>query len=207
MPLIRPGVFALLAVLATPAAAQTLTHSERVSIGDRQPTHSERDSFVPLCAAWQQAATAHTLSTVRGAVTTFPASIEVLPLQLISPDGKGTFQISAYPDLPHGDIAGIDFCDMMMIHSQAFPMRMRPLGIVMAMGLRLKPGVDIAMQYPTSTVELKARGQYLTLPAGRYFFVESDEIGPLQGLEGIDTAQPLFTMRGSAFGKLLDTSQ
>jgi hypothetical protein len=189
-----------------PVAAD-LTPSEQLSLGLRDPTQAERESFVSLCARWQDTAEPLTLGHVTGTVVRFE-TLSLLPLLFMQSDGgdDGPFAIGTYPDLPHGGLSRMDFCDLLQIVRLDQPIPVSITNVGRLQGLRIKPGVDLPRQYPNAYAKMREVGQFLDLPAGAYFVLSEEHADLIGTLPGIDRNVPIFLMRGSVFAKVDDSA-
>ena len=150
--------------IASIASAQT-TRSEKLAAGTETPSEADEVLSAERCAPL--GAISKPLP-----VESFPVSPvyeviwpEVLFLPLIDthlPEGGGTtYAVSKWPDLPHGGIAGIDFCAIAFMHALNQPTPDRPN--LHRFGLLLRPGLDIATDYPSVHRILTQQSDRLTI--------------------------------------------
>ena len=193
--LCKIGVIALLA--ASPALAQT-TQAERVSLGEEEPSIERLQRFQADCSAWLRAGTETEVDGVIGMVTFFT---EMRILQLGGVVGE-TDQ-DAYPVLPHGGIGGTDFCDRVLVQlPEGETLTLNGTAYAQVSGVRLRPGLDLAADYPAADAILVENDQVRDLGEGSYFALPSTSDAPTSQAfaDLIDFSRPvLVTPQGTFF--------
>lgn len=206
-PILRPSLacvcaalFAWLTVTETaPAAAET--EAEAAARAESPLTAAERSRLAADCRLPAGApAAVEAPPGARGRVVSLDAQT-VLKLYLFYPPKPGDdakVDARPYPYLPAGGIGARDFCSRLFV--TRFP-PLRPDRPMSAMGLRLRPGLDLAADYPTAHAEIVAKRQVLRIDAGDYLAVQIEDFARVDALAAVlgdyaafDVSKPFLVM-------------
>lgn len=198
----RPLLLAvLLAATGAPAAAQEPSEAERAAEAGRPPTPEEaarRDAECDV-AAEPSGTVPGVLGPEEVRAISLPG-LSVLRLsEIVTGDGADDYSIVQYALLPFGGIGGRDLCGGIRLHHLDVPGG--PGQSVSTSGLRLRPGVDVTADYPTTGAEIARRGQVLEVPAGRYAVIEGavdvvDWRSALGSDGRVDRSRPVLSLGG-----------
>jgi len=130
--------------------------------------------------------------------------LAVITLHPASSPGASDAAIRKFPNLPSGGIAGRDNCGIVVF--QGIPSAL-PYGAESVIGLRLRPGLDVATDYPTAWPLLSKARQIWNFPGGSFIAVaEADDADSTMALAQrlavdprIDQSSPWLTFRGQVF--------
>lgn len=177
----RRALALLLTTLGWPGTAPALTEAERVAVSDRPPTAAEVERLERECAVQPEPFDDVELSLERPlGLARLPGTRVLAVFAVIaSEEVPDRARISGFPRLPNSGIARREFCDMVRV--VAYP-RPRPGTPGQVTGLRLRPGLDLAADYPDAAAEARRRGQLLELEAETFVSVSLEEPGEIEAL-------------------------
>ncbi|WP_316015262.1 hypothetical protein [Roseobacter sp. HKCCA0434] len=185
-----------------PALGQTA--SERVAMGEAEPTAAQMQARVDACTLPQEGASPVAFNDLTGAALDLPG-FTVLPLATVR-DGD----IGVLEPLPRGGIGAHDICTNLSLHALDETMP-APFGdAVGAVGLWLRPGLDLAKTYPTTADAVEADGRLIELPAGTWIlFPTTDEtvrqtIAALAASPDTDRSVPAMRLGDLVLARLAD---
>ncbi|MCV6587236.1 MAG: hypothetical protein OIF47_17040 [Marinibacterium sp.] len=148
------------------APSHALSPSEQAAQSERPATQAERRVHKTECAFSVKGGKRTTIArSVSAQITTLP-EMRLLKLLDVQTQPGGKASVRKYKDLPNGGIAGKDFCGPVQIANLTPNPRVGDVSNILA--LRLRPGLDLRRDYPTTSRAIFRNDQLLTLPAGRY---------------------------------------
>lgn len=156
--------FALIGLLLM-SDARAQTEAEAAAASQRELTETEkirRDSDCRLPTGGD------VLSQFGSAISATRVSLPAQRiLVLIIYDTTGSTEthpvkVAPYPDLPSGGIGGRDICDTVVFGEIAGMQNLT------AVGLRLRPGLDLEKDYPTALPQIRENGQVTVFQASEF---------------------------------------
>ena len=209
----RPlALAALLCMAPGLAAAQSPSPAERLSEEELPLTSEEVARTAAECALSPKPA--GTIPDILGrqhvSVLSVPAIrvLKVYELQVEGADYDGA-RIEQFEPRPFGGIGRRDHCGVVDLLFRETRDGLRRQ--IHTMGLRLRPGLDLMDDYPTTGPEIVRRGQILDVPAGAYLLIEAigetiDEDQILGSNDArIDWTRPVIALRpGQALVPLIE---
>lgn len=184
----------LLALLPSSLLAQQpqLSPSEQAALKETRPTSRQAARHRRECgyAPKRTGKEVRVSPEVKLQIVTLPR-LQFLPVISMNRQA-GTdeqFEITRFKDLPNGGIAGMDFCGVMQLATYAEP---TPGAKIQHIALRLRENLDLARDYPTTSVEIFRRRQYFSFAAGRYAKVD---LGDRLARAWHDTHAPSWSAR------------
>lgn len=145
-----------------------LSPSERAALHQTPPTKEQAARHRAECrfAPKRTGQSLRVAPDVKLEVVSLPA-MQFLPIigMKLQAGTRDKYAISRYANLPNGGIAGMDICGAKQLLTFAEP---TPGANIRYIALHLRQTLDLAKDYPNTSVEIIRRRQYLSFAAGRY---------------------------------------
>lgn len=90
-------------------------------------------------------------------------------VEFVQDAGKDTYSIVAMQPLPNGGIAGVDFCEAVLVTYH----QVSRDGTLAAQALRLRSGIDLARDYPNTSRTIRARDQAFVFGESEYLVLDT----------------------------------
>lgn len=220
MPGPRPTAWLLTLVVAMGAVAMAVvagqagaseTEAEAAARTQRALTQAEVDRLTRDCPLPEPAADSADQPDLPNARTVSLPETVFLPLLVyrqVQTDGRRDAKISRFGDLPYGGVGLRDFCESVSL--VRFPPYGRN-GVMSVLALRLRPGLDLAADYPTAFAEMRKRSQLARIEAGRYARIAIEDKSVLDEIStrpnafgGIDRSRIALQTKSAVYLPLKD---
>lgn len=155
--------FAIIGVLLM-SDARAQTEAEAAAASQRELTEAEISRLETDCRLPSEG---EVMNQFGNAIPATRVSIpEQRILLLIRIDATDPEKITPFPDLPSGGIGSRDFCERVFFGNVAV------MPNVTAVGLRLRPGLDLERDYPRAFAQIQEHQQVSVIPASDFARVD-----------------------------------